>query len=125
MADASRAHDREIAGRGRLVIHDRVVEAIARTAATEVGGVTRWGSGLDSVVGRRYPKADASTAGNRTRIGLEVAVVWPSALPQVLQQVRERVRTRVGELTGLEVDAVDVLAARIVQDAETEPRRVS
>lgn len=102
-----------------------MVETISCAAATEIDGVQRSGGSLEGVVGRRYPKADARTAGSRTRIGIEVAVLWPSPLSQLLGQVRERVRTRVVDLTGLDVDAVDVVAARIVQDTPELPRRVT
>lgn len=116
-----------VSDRGRLVIHDRVVETIATVAACEVDAITRTGGTLEGVVGRRYPKVDARTAGTRTRIRVEVAVTWPAALPTVLPAVRDRVRDRVQTLTGLDVDAVDVLAAKIVHpDPDDErPRRVS
>ncbi len=113
----------EAGGRGRLVIDDRVVETIAEAAACQVDGVRRWGGTLEGVMGRRYPKVDARTAGSRTRVSVEVAVVWPVALSQVLAEVRDRVRSQVQDLTGLQVDAVDVLAARLMLDASQGDRR--
>ncbi len=122
VAPSDRA-DRDPGERGRLVVHDRVVETIATAAACEISGVRRSGGTLDGVVGRRFPKVEARTAGTRTRLTVEVAVQWPSPLGQVLAQVRDHVRSQVHDLTGLDVDAVDVLAARVLTDRPTEQRR--
>lgn len=121
--EPGRAGARGPGERGTLVIHDRVVETIATTAACEVDGVRRSGGTLDGVVGRRFPKVEARTAGTRTRVSVEVAVQWPVPLAQVLAQVRDHVRSRVQGLTGLDVDAVDVLAARVLTDRPTDQRR--
>lgn len=109
--------------RGTLTIHDRVVETIATAAACEVPGVRRVGGTLEGVVGRRLPKVDAKTAGSRTRLTVEVAVQWPAPLGEVLAQVRDRVRSQITTLTGLQVDAVDVLAARMLTDEPSTGRR--
>lgn len=112
------------ATRGRLVIDDRVVERIATLAAQEITGVTRSGSALDRVVGRRYPKADARTAGGHTRVSIQLAVLWPAPLATVARQVRDRVHARLRSLTGLTVDAVDVTAAKIVRAGTDQDRKV-
>ncbi len=127
-ADTSgQAHDLEgqdPGQRGTLVIADRVVERIAAIAAGEVEGVIKTGSGLDQVLGHRYPKVSAATAGRRSRIHVEIAVAWPYPLGQVSGQVREVVRNRVTELVGIQVDAVDVYAATVVHAPKPERRRV-
>ena len=112
------------AQRGRLVIADRVVERIAAIAAGEVAGVVKAGSGLDQVLGHRYPKASATLAGNRTRIHVEIAVAWPHPLGQVCAQVQDEVRDRVTKLAGVRVDAVDVTAAKVVHVPGPQLRRV-
>ncbi len=122
MADAG-SHD-EPGGRGRLVVADRVVERIATIAAREVPGVTPAGSALGRAVGRRYPKADAQVAGDRVRITVEVAVAWPASLVDVTAGVRDIVRSRLGELAGLQVDTVDVIAAKVVHEDAPTRRRV-
>lgn len=110
--------------RGVTSIADAVVEHIAVHAAAEIPGVVTMGSGLDKVVGRRYPRANADVAGSRTRLHLEVAVAWPFPLADVCAQVRDTVTARVSELTGLSVDTVDVTAAKVVHDTPPPTRRV-
>lgn len=110
--------------RGRLSIDDRVVERIATLVAQEVAGVTRSGSTLESVVGRRYPKAAAHTAGGHTTVSVELAVVWPAPLGAVARQVRDRVHERLHHLTGLAVDSVHVTATKVVHAGPDEGRRV-
>jgi len=100
------------------------VERIATIAAGEVEGVVRAGSGLGQVLGHRYPKANATVAGNSARIEVEIAIAWPHPLGQVCRQVRDEVRDRVTELVGLQVDAVDVTAAKVMHAPEPEQRRV-
>lgn len=102
---------------------DRVVERVARIAAAEVDGVVPRGSGLDGLLGHRYPRAEATVAGDRTRVHVEVAVGWPLPLAQVASAVRARVTERLGELVGLVVDAVDVTAATIVSAPDGPSRR--
>ena len=112
------------AQRGRLVITDKVVERIATVAAGEVEGVVKAGSGFDQVLGHRYPKADATVAGDRARIQVQVAIAWPHPLGQVCGRVRDQVHDRVAELIGVRVDAVDVIAANVVHAPQPEGRRV-
>ncbi len=111
--------------RGRTVIEAAAVEHIAARACLDVDGVTLAGSSLGKVVGRQYPKAHANVAGTRARIQVEIAVEWPHPLADVCGQVRQAVTSRVDELTGLNVDTVDVTAAKVVHAApDTPPRRV-
>jgi uncharacterized alkaline shock family protein YloU len=112
------------AQRGGLVIANRVVERIATLAAGEVEGVAKAGSGLDQVLGHRYPKANATVAGDRARIHVEIAITWPHPLGQVCGRVRDEVRNRVTEVIGVRVDAVDVTAANVVHASQPEQRRV-
>lgn len=110
--------------RGRTTIGDGVVEQIARIAANDVDGVAAHGSDLGRLVGRQYPKASAEVAGSRARLHVEVAVTWPAPIADVCARVRDSVAARVRELTGLEVDTVDVTAAQVVQPEQPTVRRV-
>ena len=113
------------AERGRLVVADRAVERIATHVASGVEGVApSTASGLASLVTRTYPRATARVAGNRASLEVEVAIAWPASLATTTASVRDAVRARVGELVGLEVDKVDVTAARVVHHQSEQPRRV-
>ncbi len=100
------------------------MEHIARLTANEVDGVATLGSGLDKVLGRRYPKANADVAGSRARLNVQIAVAWPYLLADVCARVRDTVTTRLAELTGLSIDAVDVTAAQVVQPGQPPGSRV-
>lgn len=110
--------------RGGLVIADGVVERIATIAAGQVDGVVSVGSGLDHVLGHRYPRSTATVAGDRARLAVEVAVGWPHPLGQVCARVRDDVRSQVSGLTGITVDTVDVTAAKVVPVAVPARSRV-
>lgn len=114
----------EPATRGRLRIADRVVERIATHSAAGIAGATRSGSTLTGVVGRQFPKASAQIAGSRVRISVDVAVLWPHSLPQVTAAVRDAVAAEVHRLAGMQVDAVDVTAARILHEPDDQSRRL-
>lgn len=108
--------------RGRLDIADRVVEKVATIAATEVDGITKVGQGWERILGRRLPKTDATIAGGRVRINVEIAAVWPTPLADLTARVRDNVSARVSELVGLTVDAVDVTASDVVHRNSQERR---
>ncbi len=114
----------EARSRGRLTIAPRVVEKVATIAVNEVTGVVAAGSGLDAVVGRRYPKVSADVAGDRATIAVDVAVEWGHPLATTATTVRDRVRSRVRDLVGISADAVDVTIARIVLPSEPTTGRV-
>lgn len=114
----------EASVRGDLLVADRVVQKIAGIAAGEVRGVVSTGSGVDQLLGRKYPHADATIAGSRARIQIDIAVAWPYPLSQVSSQVRDHVTDRVNDLVGLTVDAVDVTVSKVVHASAPQPRRV-
>ncbi|MEP6854800.1 MAG: Asp23/Gls24 family envelope stress response protein [Pedococcus sp.] len=110
--------------RGRTTIEPAVLEHIACHAALELDGVAATGSDLDKLIGRRLPKAEAHVAGNRARVQVEVAAAWPHPVATLAVAVREHVTARLAELTGLDIDAVDVEVARVIHIDEPERRRV-
>ena len=125
MQELDRRARRDPGERGDLSIADRVVEQIAVLAAQQVEGVAVLGSGLERVVGRNFPRAQAHVAGTRVRLVLQIAVIWPAALPQVAAAVRDTVAERISTLVGMHVDAVDVNAAKVVHAQPRQDRRVS
>jgi len=115
----------EARSRGRLTIAARVVETVATVAVNAVPGTAADGSGLDAVVGRRYPKVSADVAGDHATIRVDVAVEWGYPLADTAGAVRDRVRTQVRDLVGVEADTVDVTVARVVLPTEQPTGRVS
>lgn len=90
-------------------------------AAREIDDVTQHGSGW--VPGRSLPRASTEIAGDHARIGVEIAIAWPTPLAEVAARTRDHVQARVTTLTGIDVVAVDVTVAEVVH-VQTESRRV-
>lgn len=103
--------------RGELHIVAKAIERLATLAAGRVPGVTQTASGLDKVVGRSYPRADSTVAGDTVRLSMDIAVLWPHGAGEVARGVRSEVTREVGNLTGLSVASVDVTVARFEQQA--------
>ena len=110
--------------RGGLHIANRAIERIATHSATGVTGVQPTAGGLDKFVGRALPRVDLTPAGDHVRLGLEIAVQWPYGAGEVARSVRSAVKRQVGQLTGLNVIAVDVKVVRFESGAESAARRV-
>ncbi|MEH3078655.1 MAG: hypothetical protein PGN11_18665 [Quadrisphaera sp.] len=135
----------EAGQRGSLVVAERVVVAIARAAATEVPGVatptqnknaskntggvsgitSQIGDQLTSAVGRTLPRASAQVAGDRARINVEVALIWPHPGAQVAATVREHVAARLREYAAITTDSVAVTISAVVRPERATTRRVS
>ena len=125
LQELDRRARRDPAERGALSIADRVVEQVAVLAARQVEGVAVTGSSLERAVGRHFPRAQAHVAGTRVRVVVQIAVIWPAALPEVAAAVRANVSERISTLVGMQVDAVDVSAAKVVHAQPHQDRRVS
>lgn len=102
--------------RGKLTIHERVVDQIATTVAAEVTEWTYRPSGWDRIGGQGLPHADSTITGRHARISMAVAARPGRPLSDLTADVRHRVATRVSELTGLVVDQVDVRVTRLAPD---------
>lgn len=112
------------AERGATTIADQVVVKIATVAARECTESTSAPSAMGKLTGRSLPSADAVVAGGRARLRMRVAVQWPTPLGEAAARVRDRVRDRVSELTGLQVDAVDVDVDHMVLAPDPTARRI-
>jgi uncharacterized alkaline shock family protein YloU len=133
----------EAGQRGSLQVAERVVVAIARAAACEVPGVatptqtknaskntggvsgltTQIGDQLTSAVGRTLPRAAAQVAGDRARITLEVALIWPHPAATVAAAVREHVTARLREYAAVTTDSVAVTISAVVRPERTSTTR--
>lgn len=110
--------------RGRTTIAEDVVVKIATIAARECTQSTSAPGALGTVTGRTLPTAKAVVANGRARLRLRVATQWPTPLGEAAERVRDRVWDRVTELTGLQVDAVDVDVEEMVLATDDQGRRV-
>lgn len=110
--------------RGTTTIDDEVVVKLATVAARECTETTSAPSVMGKLTGRSLPSADAVVAGGRARLQVRIAVQWPTPLAEAAARVRDRVRDRVGELTGLQVDAVDVEVDQVVLAPDPSARRI-
>lgn len=108
--------------RGKLTIHDRVVERLAAHAALDVPGVSAHRDLLDKAVRRRLPRASAQVSGQIAAVDLEVGVAWGSSLDHVTSNVRRSVRETLQTLVGLDVKRVNVTVKRIIREQTQEPR---
>lgn len=112
------------AERGATSIADEVVVKVATVAARECTESTPAPSAMGKLVGRSLPSADAVVANGRARLRMRIAVQWPTPLGEAAARVRDRVSDRVSELTGLQVDAVDVEVDHVVLGPDPTVRRI-
>ena len=114
-------------GRGSTDISPAVVEKIAGRAAREVEGVSLVAAGgiaarIASLVGNEGRASASADVGRTTSaIDLTVSIRYPQPILEMAQRVRSHVKQRVHELTGLEVQEVDITVSKL--DAEGPPRR--
>lgn len=114
-------------GRGTTEISPAVVEKIAGRAAREVEGVSLVTAGgiaarIASLVGNEgRPSATADVGRTTSAIDLTVSIRYPQPILETAERVRSHVKQRVLELTGLEVQEVDITVSQL--DAVGPPRR--
>lgn len=107
-------------GRGRLTVHDRVVERIAAHVASEVPGVAPYRGRLRRLTGQRLPRASAEISGRVTAVDVSVAVAWGTPMDDVAGAVRNAVRERLEVLGGMQVTRLNVTVKHIVRQATQE-----
>ena len=120
---------------GTISIADQVVTKIAATAAAEnpdagaatarVAGRAVPGAGRMGVRGTdldSLPKTTVEVDGSKAFVHLEISVRWPASVPEVTGRVRRHVRDRVDELTGLQVEEVNIVVSDLATDITPPPR---
>ncbi|MBD7919811.1 Asp23/Gls24 family envelope stress response protein [Cellulomonas sp. Sa3CUA2] len=107
--------------RGTLTVSDRVVQKVARTAASRVPGVAVAASGL---LGRDLPHASARTHGTRAQVEVDVALAWPAPAAATARRVREAVEDAVARFAGVRTDRVDVRVVAVTDPVPTAGERV-
>jgi uncharacterized alkaline shock family protein YloU len=121
----------EAGDRGDLAIGAGVVEKIAQRAALEVPGVVDVVSrGLARLVGGGAGASAEVVPGARAeqsraaRIDLTLTLRYPAPAGQTTRAVRGHVVDRVHQLTGLEVERVDITVAEFANDRSHSSGRV-
>lgn len=107
--------------RGVLRVADRVVEKVARAAVLGVPGVAPDAATAGTVgraLGRAYPHVTCSRAGDRARVVLEIALVWPAPAADVARRVCDAVTDQLRGLAGVHVDEIRATVARIVDPSD-------
>jgi uncharacterized alkaline shock family protein YloU len=112
---------------GRLTVADRVVEKVAGQAVMLVASAAaapRRVLGMN--VGNSRPEDAASVSAEVhdgiANIRASIAVRWPKSVQAVADEVRRRIRADVPELTGVQVDHVDVEVVSMTVPKSVEPR---
>ncbi len=111
------------AERGRLIIHDGVVETIACNAAAAVSQTCR-ATGLGRLTSNDLPRAHVVVGAGHVVATLVVGARWPTPVATVAERVRDAVIRQVGEFTGLTVARVDVDVRCVPRDEHPTGRRV-
>jgi uncharacterized alkaline shock family protein YloU len=93
--------------RGRLEIHDDVVETIARRAAASVSHSVH-ATGLSRITTTDLPRARVTVRGGYVTAALTIAAQWPTPVTELAHRVRTVVAAQVHDYTGLNVTRVDV-----------------
>lgn len=97
---------------GTLTVPAAVVAKIAAQAASELPTVGAASGGVMGLGARRdfgdRPQADAQLFGNTAVLSLDLGVMYPTPLRTASETIRTHVAQRVGELTGFDVEQIDL-----------------
>lgn len=109
----------------KIAAHAATEHPDAGAAATRVLGLQLPGAGHLGTRGtdlHGLPKTSVDVDGSKAFVQLALSVRWPASVPATTAAVRTHVRTRVNELTGLDVDEVQITVADLVTDIAAPPR---
>lgn len=114
------------AGRGRLILPQKVVAKIAGQAASEgaavggsSGGVLGFGAHPDLDA---RPRVDVELSGTTAVIELDLVVRYPTSIRQASERARQRVMDRVHQLAGVQVTRVDITVVSLHTGSGPEHR---
>ncbi|MGX7693820.1 Asp23/Gls24 family envelope stress response protein [Gordonia polyisoprenivorans] len=107
--------------KGALIIADRVGAKIARRAALDIDGVTKYSNTIGSLLGpgalgAAYPAVRVDMSDTAPLVEVTVALTWPCAVAQVCRDVRAHVADELARLTGIRPSRVDVTVGTITTD---------
>lgn len=112
--------------RGSLTITDRALTRITRQVALDVPGVAPSDTTgrVERTLGRGYPRVQWQRAGNRARVEVEVAILWPVSAAHVAATIQAAVRRELERIAGQDVAAVSVAVREVVRPHEAAVARV-
>lgn len=111
-------------GIGEIRIANEVVAAIASISASEIEGVeTLTGQIKNELVGRFGSKKNAKGVkvevdDNKAVVEIEITMKYGYSIPETSARVQERISQAINEMTGLEVERVDVNIAGVALPKE-------
>lgn len=112
---------------GEIRISSEVVSIIASNAAAEVEGVSSFGGGIagniSQVLGRKNPykgvKVDVME-NRKVNIDLHIVVEYGVRIPDVAWKLQERIKQSVEQMTGLQVEEINVHVQGVSFEKETK-----
>ncbi|MCU6760999.1 Protein of uncharacterised function (DUF322) [uncultured Roseburia sp.] len=109
---------------GEIQIADEVVAIIAGLAATEVEGVSSMAGNITNDLVSRLGMKNLSKGvrismnSNVVSVDLAINIAYGYEIPVVSEKVQDRVKTAIENMTGLEVDKVNIRIAQVDMKAE-------
>ncbi len=113
--------------RGETRIEPKAVEKVAAQAVREVDNATGsprrvLGMSLGSPDEAKDAKVAARVDGPIATVEVTMTVIYPASVREVTQQTRRHIRERVRELTGVQVQEVDITVAGMRVERPDTPR---
>lgn len=117
---------------GSVRISEDVISAVVRKYVLEVEGVVRFGSntivsGLAEMIGRKSAEGNVVVDLEEDAVNISVTLIvqFGVKIPEVASLVQDVVRTRVEELTGKQVNRVDVTVQGLEEPEEEETEQAA
>jgi len=127
LPDVAGEHLEEGTDLGAIQIHNNVIAIIARLSALKVPGVVEMsGSIVDGIAGMIGKKSldrgiRVDLDDNTVTVELHVVLEYGVRIPQVAWQLQNEVRQAVGQMTGKNVRAVNVVVQSVRLPDENKP----
>jgi uncharacterized alkaline shock family protein YloU len=127
LPDVAGEHLEEGTDLGAIQIHNNVIAIIARLTALKVPGVVEMsGSIVDGIAGMIGKKTldrgiRVDLDDNTVTVELHVVLEYGVRIPQVAWQIQNEVRQAVGQMTGKNVRAVNVVVQSVRLPEENKP----
>ncbi len=113
---------------GKVVIAEDVVAAIAGIAASEVeglGGMRKSApGGIVGIFGGRQKGVETELTDGKVIIDLNVAISYGQPIREVAVKIQQIVKSEVEEMTGLQVEQVNVHVRKVQLPEEAEEEEI-